>query len=274
MTTAPDRSMTDVERLNQAQDTWAAGDFPRMGMELAIAGELLCESIPILAGQRVLDVGTASGNTALAAGRRRAIVTGIDITPALLERARLRAAAEGLHIDFQYGDATALDLPDGSFDVVMSTFGAIFAPDPAKTAAEMARVCRPGGKIAMANWTPEGMLGKLFRILARYSPPDAQVDLPISWGDESVLRDRLGPWVCDLRVRRETVRFRSPSAAHWAEFMETQFGPAVVAFDASSPERQQALREEMADLMREYSRSPDTTALGESEYLEVVASRL
>jgi SAM-dependent methyltransferase len=267
--------MADIERLNQAQqDTWTAGDFPRMGMELAIVGELLCESIPILAGQRVLDVGTASGNTALAAARRRAIVTGIDITPALLERARLRAAAEGLHIDFRYGDATALDLPDGSFDVVMSTFGAIFAPDPAKTAAEIARVCRPGGSIAMANWTPEGMLGKLFRILAGYSPRDAQVDLPVSWGDESVLRDRLGPWVRDLRIKRETVRFRSPSPAHWAEFMETRFGPAVVAFEHSSPDRRRVLREEMADLMREYNCSPDNTALGESEYLEVVATRL
>ena len=166
-------SSMNLEQLNQLQqETWTSGDFPKMGVELSIVGELLCESIPVLAGDRVLDVGTASGNTALAAARRRATVTGVDITPALLERARLRAAVEGLHIDFQEGDATARStFRDGSFDVVMSMFGAIFAPDPEKTAAEMARVCRSGGKIAMANWTPEGMLGKLFHILARYSAP-------------------------------------------------------------------------------------------------------
>src|SRR5580692_8409739 len=151
----------NLSELNQLQQqTWTAGDFPKMGVELSIAGELLCESIPVLAGDRVLDIGTASGNTALSAARRRAIVTGIDITPALLERARLRAAAEGLSIDFRHGDATALEFKDGAFDVVMSTFGSIFAPDPEKTAAEMSRVCRSGGKIAMAVWTPEGMLGK------------------------------------------------------------------------------------------------------------------
>src|SRR5579863_8471669 len=166
-------SAKNIDELNQLQkETWTAGDFAKMGVELSIVGELLCESVPVLAGDRVLDVATASGNTALSAARRRAIVTGIDITPALLERARLRAAAEGLHIDFQEGDATALSFGDASFDVVMSTFGAIFAPDPEKTAAELARVCRSGGKIAMANWTPEGMLGKLFHILARYSAPE------------------------------------------------------------------------------------------------------
>lgn len=264
----------NLKALNQLQqETWTSGDFPRMGMELTLAGELLCESVPILAGQRVLDLATASGNTALAAARRRAAVTAIDITPALLEHARMRATAEGLKIDFQEGDATALMFPNGSFDVVISTFGAIFAPDPAKTAMEMARVCRPGGKIAMANWTPEGMLGKLFRILARYSPPGAQVDLPVSWGDEEVLRERLGHYVSDIRIKRETVRFRSPSAPQWVEFMKSYFGPAIAAFEYSSAEQGRALEKEMTDLMREFNRSPDDTALGESEYLDVVAIR-
>src|SRR5579862_3941475 len=259
----------NLEQLNQLQqDTWTAGDFPKMGMELAIVGELLCEAVPLLAGDRVLDVGTASGNTALAAARRRAHVTGIDITTALLERARLRAAAEGVHVDFQYGDATALAFDDSSFDVVMSTFGAIFAPDPEKTAAEMARVCRPGGKIAMANWTPEGMLGKLFSILARYSPPGTQVDLPVSWGDEATLKRRLGPYVKDMRIKREVVRFRSPSPSHWVEFMKTYFGPAILAFQHSPSEAQEALTNEMMDLMRQYNRSSNGTALGESEYLD------
>lgn len=262
------------EKLNRfQQETWTAGDFPAMGTELSIVGELLCESVPLLAGNRVLDVATASGNTALAAARRRAVVTAIDITPTLLERARLRAAAEGLKIDFQYGDATALTFGDASFDVVLSTFGAIFAPDPEKTAAEMARVCRPGGRIAMANWTPQGMLGKLFSLLARYSPPGTQVDLPVSWGDERVLRERLRPWASEIRIRREKVRFRSLSPAAWVEFMKQYFGPAIVAFQYSSPEAQIVLAGEMTDLMNEYNRAPDDSALGESEYLEVVATR-
>lgn len=263
----------NLEELNQLQqETWTAGDFPKMGMELSIAGELLCESVPVHAGDRVLDVGTASGNTALAAARRRANVTGVDITPTLLERAGLRAAAEGLHITLAEDDAMALSFQDASFDVVMSTFGAIFAPDPEKTAAEMARVCRPGGKIAMANWTPDGMLGRLFRILAKYSPPIAQVELPVSWGDEFVLKKRLGPYVSDIRIKREVVRFRSPSPRHWVEFMKTCFGPAIRAFEYS-PHAEQALVEEMTELMQEFNRALNETALGESEYLDIVATR-
>jgi ubiquinone/menaquinone biosynthesis C-methylase UbiE len=264
----------NLQTLNQLQQqTWTAGDFPKMGVELSIVGELLCESTPVLAADRVLDVATASGNTALAAARRRAVVTGVDITPALLERARHRATAEGLHIDFQEGDATALTFKDGSFDVVMSTFGAIFAPDPEKTASEMARVCRPGGKIAMANWTPEGLLGKLFRLLARYSPSVTQVDLPVTWGDEAVLNQRLGPFVTQLRIKRQVVRFRSPSPAHWVEFMKTHFGPAINAFEHSSPDAQQRLTGEMTDLIQSFNRSPNDTILSESEYLDIVAIR-
>lgn len=264
----------NVEQLNQVQtETWTSGDFPKMGVELSIVGELLCESVPVLAGDKVLDVATASGNTALAAARRRARVTGIDITPVLLERARLRAAAEGLSADFQLGDAMALTFKDGAFDVVMSTFGAIFAPDPERTAAEMARVCRPGGKIAMANWTPEGMFGELFRVLAKYSPPGRQVDLPISWGDEEVLKQRFGRYAGDFRVKKAVVRFRSASAADWVAFMKTYFGPAITAFEYSAPDRQRQLTEEMTDLIGKYNRSPNSTILSEAEYLDVVATR-
>jgi ubiquinone/menaquinone biosynthesis C-methylase UbiE len=264
----------NVQELNQLlQDTWTAGDFPKMGMELSIVGELLCESVLILAGDRVLDVGTASGNTALAAASRRAVVTGVDITPALLERARLRAAAEDLGVDFQQGDAMALAFPDASFDVVMSRFGAIFAPDPEKTAAEMVRVCRSGGKIARAVWPPQSMLGKLFLILARHSPPGSQVDLPVSWGDQAILEKRLGPYVQGLRVKHGVVRFRSPSSGDWVRFMKAYFGPAVQALRHSPPDAPQALTEKMTELIREHNRAPNGTAPGESEYLDVVATR-
>lgn len=261
------------ERNNLQQETWTAGDFPKMGVELSIVGEMLCESVPVYAGDKVLDVATASGNTALSAARRRAVVTGVDITPVLLERARQRAAAEGLLIDFQLGDATALVFSDASFDIVMSTFGAIFAPHPEKTASEMARVCRSGGKIAMANWTPDGLLGKLFRLLARFSPPDAQVDAPVSWGDEAVLKKRLDPYVSGMRIRREAVRFRALTPDHWVAFMKTYFGPAILAFQYSSPAACQNLAAEMADLISEYNRATNGTVLSESEYLDVVATR-
>jgi len=245
-----------------------------MGVELAIVGEQLCESIPVHAGDRVLDVGTASGNTAISAARRRALVTGIDLVPALLEHAQQRAQAEGLDIDFREGNAMALEFDDASFDVVLSTFGAIFAPDPRKTAAEMARVCRPGGKIAMANWTPDGLLGKLFRLLARYSAPGTRVDAPVEWGDEAIVAERLGPYVQDLRVRRRAVHLRAQSAEHWVEFMLIYFGPAIEAFQYSnSPAAHRALADEMAALMRQHNRAENDTVLGHSEYLEIVGTR-
>jgi ubiquinone/menaquinone biosynthesis C-methylase UbiE len=246
-----------------------------MGVELAIVGEHLCESIPVHAGDRVLDVGTASGNTAISAARRRAIVTGVDLVPALLEHARNRAQAEGFQIDFREGNAMALTFADSSFDVVLSTFGAIFAPDPQQTASEMARVCRPGGKIALTSWPPDSMLGKLFLLLARYSAPGSRVGAPVEWGDQAIVAERLDPYVQALRMQRREVRFRALSAKHWVEFMRTYFGPAIEAFQhSSSPALQNALAEEMAALITEHNRAQNDTILGISDYLEIVATRL
>jgi SAM-dependent methyltransferase len=258
-----------------ARQTWSAGDFPRMGVELAIVGELLCESIPVHAGDRVLDVGTASGNTAISAARRRAIVTGVDLVPSLLGHARMRAQTEGFEIDFQEGNAMALSFADASFDVVLSTFGAVFAPDPHKTAAEMARVCRLGGKIGMASWPPDSMLGRLFLLLARYSAPESRVDTSVEWGDEAEVARRLGPYIQDLRVQRRAVRFRALSAVDWVDFMRTHFGPAIEAFEHSKddPDAQTALAQEMAALIREYNGAQNSTVLGNSEYLEIIATR-
>jgi ubiquinone/menaquinone biosynthesis C-methylase UbiE len=264
----------NLDQLNERQqETWTSGDFPKMGVELAIAGELLCESVPVYAGDRVLDVGTASGNTALAAARRRARVTAIDLVPSLLERGRQRASAEGLTIDFQQGDAMALAFPDGSFDVVMTTFGAIFAPDAEQTAAEMSRVCRAGGKIAFAAWTPDGMLGRLFELLAGYAPAELALAAPNEWGKEAKFQKRLGPYSSEIAVQRQAVYFRALSAQHWVEFMKTYFGPAIRAFGASTPTAQDKLSEEMADLILEFNRAGNGTILARSEYLEIVATR-
>jgi ubiquinone/menaquinone biosynthesis C-methylase UbiE len=254
------------------QQTWAAGDFSRMGVELAIAGELLCETIPVYAGDRLLDVATASGNTALAAARRRAQVTGIDLVAALLDHARRRAFAEGLEIDFQVGNAMALPFADGSFDIVTSTFGAIFAPDPDRTSAEMARVCRPGGKIALAVWTPDGMLGKLFRLLGSYAPAVLALASPVEWGEESTFRRRLDPYG-QIVVHPRTVRFRARSPEHWVEFMRTYFGPAIEAFDASTAAAQLALADRMSALAQEFNVADNGTVLAQSDYLELVVTR-
>jgi ubiquinone/menaquinone biosynthesis C-methylase UbiE len=268
--------MTQTNSVTQpARQTWAAGDFPKMGVELAIVGEQLCESIPVHAGDRVLDVGTASGNTAISAARRRAIVTAVDLVPALLEHARNRALTEGFQIDFREGNAMALTFADASFDVVLSTFGAIFAPDPQQTASEMARVCRPGGKIALTSWPPDSMLGKLFVLLARYSASGSHADASVEWGDQAIVRERLDPYVQALRMQRREVRFRALSAKHWVEFMRTYFGPAIEAFQHSnSPALQNALAEEMGALITEHNCAQNDTILGSSDYLEIVATRL
>jgi ubiquinone/menaquinone biosynthesis C-methylase UbiE len=245
-----------------------------MGVELAIVGEMLCESIPVHAGDRVLDVGTASGNTAISAARRRAIVTGVDLVPSLLGHARKRAEAEGFEIDFQEGNAMALSFEDASFDVVLSTFGAIFAPNPHKTAAEIARVCRLGGKIGMTSWPPDSMLGKLFLLLAQYSAPGSDVDVPLQWGAETLVGERLSPYFQDLRVQRRAVRFRARSAEEWVEFMRSHFGPAIQAFEYSkTPAAQTDLAQKMAVLIREHNGAQNGTILGNSEYLEIVATR-
>ena len=264
----------NTDQLNERQqETWASGDFPKMGVELAIAGEFLCDAIPVYAGDRLLDVGTASGNTALSAARRRAKVTAIDLVPSLLDRARKRASAEGLAVDFQEGDAMALAFPDASFDVVMSTFGAIFAPDPVQTAAEMARVCRPRGKIALAVWTPDGMLGKVFRLLARYAPAELALDAPVEWGEEAKCRKWLGPYAGDIAVQKQAVYFRSISAQHWVEFMKIYFGPAIRAFESSTPAAQKILAAEMVALISAFNSAGNGTILARSEYLEIVATR-
>lgn len=255
------------------QKIWSAGDFSAIGGLHQIVSELLCEAVDLHAGSAVLDVACGSGNTAIAAARRFCEVTGIDFVPALLDRARERAAAERLPVQFDQGDAAHLPYPDASFDAVLSTFGCMFSPDQAGTAAQMARVCRPGGTIGMANWTPDSLPGAVFRIVAGYVPPAPGGLPPTRWGTESGLRDLFGDAIADLRIERRDLVMRYRSAEHWLEFFRTNFGPLVTVFAALDPADSRRLADELLAGVTEINTATDGTLVAPAEYLEVVIDR-
>ena len=269
-----DVAAADLAAVKQRQQvTWSSGDFAAVATHVTIVGELLCEAADLRPGWRVLDVATGSGNTALAAARRFCEVTGIDYVPALLERGRERAAAERLTITFREGDAEAIPFEDGAFDAVLSTFGAMFAPDQEKVASELLRVTRPGGKIGMANWTPDGYVGQLFRATGRHVPPPTGLNPPVLWGTEERLRELLGDQIASLATTRRAFVFRYPSASHYREFMQRVYGPTVKAFEALDPAGQDALAHDIEALVQECNRSGDDTVVVPADYLEVVATK-
>ncbi len=256
--------------------TWMAGDFGKIAEYSAKDAEHFVDSLGIATGMRVLDVACGTGNLAIPAARTGAQVTGVDIATNLLSQARQRATAEGLQITFEEGDAERLPFPDAEFDVVMSMFGAMFAPDPEQVASELARVCRHGGKIAMANWTPEGFVGKMFRLTNRYLPPPVELPMPTLWGDEAVARLSLtSNGVRVETTRRHAIVFDYPFPPREAvQFFRHYFGPTKVTFSRLDEVRQIEYRDDLEKLWSEHNQARSGKTLIQNEYLEVIGTRL
>jgi SAM-dependent methyltransferase len=254
------------------QSAWSSGNYAVVGTTLQIVGEQLAESCDIKWDESVLDVAAGNGNATLAAARRGARVTSTDYVEALLRLGAARATAEGLEVRFERADAEELPYEEGSFDAVLSTFGVMFAPDHTRSAAELARVCRPGGRIGLANWTPEGFIGQLFKALGRHVPPPAGVQSPALWGVEGHLRSLLGDSIGNLAITRRMFNFRYRSPEHFIEVFRTWYGPVHKAFATLPSEGAAALTEDLLALLRERNRATGSLIVP-SEYLEIVATR-
>ncbi|HLL75115.1 MAG TPA: class I SAM-dependent methyltransferase [Pyrinomonadaceae bacterium] len=268
-------SNPEMESLKaRLKSMWMAGDFGEVAKVIQPCAEEFVARLALKPGARVLDVACGSGNLSIPAARAGATVTGADIATNLLEQARARAEAERLTIRFDEGDAEALPYPDAAFDEVVTMFGAMFAPRPELVASELVRVCRPGGRIAMANWTPEGFIGQMFKITGRHVPPPPTMPSPIKWGDEETVRERLRDRVADLKLTRRMCAFKYPfPPAGVVESFRAYYGPTQRAFDALDAEGQAALRGDLERLWSEHNRAADGATHVEGEYLEVVATR-
>ncbi|HEY9527302.1 MAG TPA: class I SAM-dependent methyltransferase [Anaerolineales bacterium] len=254
--------------------TWMSGDYGHFATYLEPGALEFLSRIKIEPGARILDVASGAGQTAIPLSRLGAKVTGVDIATNLIEQARARAQAEGLDARFEEGDAEMLPFADGSFDIVISLIGAMFAPRPELVAAELKRVCRPGGKIIMGNWTPAGFVGQMFKIHGKHVPPPAIMAPPVKWGDEEVVRERFGDGISHLKLTRRLYPFRYPFApTEVVEFFRTYYGPSYKAFAALEAEKQAALRADLEQLWTENNTTSDGTTAIDSEYLEVVAIR-
>ena len=252
---------------------WASGDYARIGVTLQITGEMLAETMDMKPGSAVLDVAAGNGNATLAFARRWCDVTSTDYVDALLAQGRARATAEKLDIRCQMEDAENLSFPDASFDAVVSTFGVMFAPDQMSAAREMLRVCRPGGKIGMANWTPDGFLGQLFRTLGQHVAPPAGVNSPARWGDQSWVNETFGGAAGSITVQQKFFNFRYPSPEHFITFLRTWYGPVHKAFLALDDQGQEALARDLTALIGRFNTATDGTMRVPSAYAEVVVTK-
>jgi SAM-dependent methyltransferase len=266
--------MPDFAAIKQRQQaTWASGDFAVIGVTLQIVGESLAEAADIRANERVIDVAAGNGNATLAAAHRFAKVTSTDYVPALLEKGRKRAEAEGLQIDFREADAENLPFPDASFDVAISTFGVMFTPDHTRSASELLRVVRDGGRIALANWTPEGFIGQLFKTIGAHVPPPAGVKSPALWGTEVHLDELFGAGAASVKAARKMFNFRYASPAHWLQVFRDFYGPTNKAFGALDAGGQQALEKDILALLDRFNIAGSSSLVVPAEYLEAVITK-
>lgn len=257
-----------IKRRQQA--TWASGDYHMIGTQIAIVSEILIETLDLHSTERVLDVATGSGNAAMAAARRGCAVVGLDYVPALLIRARRRTEADGLEAEFVAGDAEELPFADGSFDVVSSVFGAMFAPDQEQTARELARVCRRGGRIGLVAHTPDGFIGRLFRTNARHVPPPAGLRSPLLWGTEDRLAELFADSIAEIRSVKRTYVFRYRSPQEFLQYWRRYYGPTLKAFEAVGEAGSDALQTDLLYLIAKFNRATDGTMVVPTEYLETV----
>ena len=264
----------DYAAIKQRQHaTWASGDFAIIGVTLQIVGETLAEAADIRANELVIDIAAGNGNATLAAARRFARVTSTDYVPALLDKGRVRAAAEGLTVDFREADAEALPFPDASFDVALSTFGVMFTPDHSRSAGEMMRVVRGGGRIGMANWTPEGFIGQVFKTIGKHVPPPAGLRTPALWGTDEYLRQLFGGMVARLHAVPKMFNFRYASAAHMLQVFRDFYGPIHKAFGAVGADGAAALEADLLDLMTRFNTAGNSSLVIPAQYLEVVVTK-
>jgi len=264
----------DLSALKTKQHgAWSSGDYAIVGTTLQIVGEELCEALDLRAGQKVLDVAAGNGNATLAAARRWCEVISTDYVPSLLERGRARATAEGLSVQFKEADAEALDFGDATFDAVLSTFGVMFTPDQDRAASELLRVCKSGGKIGLANWTPEGFIGQLFKTLGKYLPPPAGAKSPAQWGTQARITEMFGTAAASIRVEKCNFSFRYRSPEHFLDIFKSYYGPMLKAFAALDEANQNGLRDDLLTLIGKMNRASDGTMVVPSEYLEIVITK-
>jgi ubiquinone/menaquinone biosynthesis C-methylase UbiE len=264
----------DLEAVKARQQVaWSSGDYAIIGTTLQIVGERLAEAMDLRPGQRVLDVAAGNGNATLAAARRWCEVTSTDYVDALLARGRLRADAEGLRVDFRVADAEDLPFADGAFDAVTSTFGGMFSPDQGRTAGELLRVCRRGGRIGLANWTPEGFIGQMFKTIGKHLPPPAGVKSPANWGTRTWIAEWLGADASAIVAEPRHFVFRYRSAQHFLDVFRAYYGPMLKAFEALDEAGRKALARDIIDLVERFNTSGDETMVVPSEYLEVVVTK-
>ena len=269
LATTPDLTAIKAKQ----QSAWSSGDYAVVGTTLQIVGEQLAEAMDLRAAERVLDIAAGNGNATLAAARRWCDVTSTDYVEALLARGQKRAEAEGLRVAFQKADAEDLPFADGSFDAVMSTFGAMFSPDQSRTADEMLRVCRSGGRVGLANWTPDGFVGQMFKTIGKHLPPPSGVKSPALWGTREWMEKAFGPGSSSIAAERRSFVFRYRSAQHFLDTFREYYGPMLKAFEALAGVGRKALARDIIDLIGAFNKSGDDTMVVPGEYLEVIVTR-